>query len=592
MARFSRRFATIALAVGLLGAALPALAAADCEPVLPTSSLAPGMTGTGLTVSSGTTPQPFDVEVIGVLPNALGPGRDLILVDTSSPAISAAGGVWSGMSGSPVYIGGDFVGAVAYGLSWGPSSIAGLTPAADMVALVDLPVTAAIRRLDRAPETLRLPTALAGEVASREGISTQAATGLRQLTLPLSVSGLGARGMQSLSGQLTKRGLSFTPYVGGSATAEGTGAAADLEAGDNFAATISYGDVTIGALGTASYVCDGRAIAFGHPATFGGAVKLGANAATAITVIPETLGAPYKLGTVGETIGTLDQDRIAGIRSRLDELPETAPIRSVTRVPELGRSRVGTSEVVDTPWASLTTYYHLWSAFESEFDAFSSGTGELWWTFEGKREDGSPWKLSRGNLIPGFWYLPDEAAFVPAIQLDQLTYNPWEEITVTRVNVSATLETPLRIYRIRSVKVSKNRGRFQAVRQVRARPGTGLRLRVTLRPVEKGPDRVVTLPFRIPRNAFPYGHITVGGPDNDFYWYFEEEFGGGQYDSFDDLLNALQTEQRNDVLAGRLYLEGGRGLRQRTLRQVRLDSVVMGQRRIRILPEQRGRRHH
>lgn len=584
MPRPTRRLLTVVLAVGLVGGVLPAIAAADCEPVLPTASVTPGMAGTGWTVASGTTRESFDVEVIGVLPNGIGPGRDMIVVEASSPAIDEAGGIWSGMSGSPVYIGGELVGAIAYGLSFGPSAIGGLTPAEDLVALVDLPVTAAIRRLDEAPRTVRLPASLAGAVADRAGVSEkEAASGLRQLTLPLSVSGLGARGMQSLAAHLTKQGKTFTPYVGGSAPRVGETLAPELEAGDNFAATISYGDFTIAAVGTASYVCDGTAIAFGHPATFGGAVTLGANAAAALTIVDESLGAPYKLATIGETIGTLDQDRIAGIRGRLGEAPEATPIRSVTEVPELGRSRVGNSEVVPVDWASTAAYFHLWSAFESEFDAFSAGSGVLWWTFEGLREDGSPWRLSRGNRVAAFEYLPEEAAFLAAIQLDELTFNPWEDITVTNVNVWASLETPLRAYRIASVRVSKNGQRFRSVGQVGIRPGTRLRVRVTLRPVEPGPSREVDLPFRIPRNVFPFGHIQVGGPADDFFWFFEEE--AEENGSFDELLAELQTAQRNDVLAGRLMLETGAGLRQRTVRQVRLTSVVLGQRRIRLVPE-------
>ncbi len=587
MPALSRRLLFVLLAFGLLGAALPAIAAADCEPVLPTSSVTAGMTGTGWTVASGTTPEPFDVEVIGVLPNAIAPGRDLILVEADSPAIANAGGIWAGMSGSPVYIGGEFVGAVAYGLSFGPSAIGGLTPAEDMVSLVDLPVTAAIRRLDRAPETLRLPAGLARTVAVRAGISQQAASSLKQLTLPLSVSGLGARGMQSFAERLTKQGKSFIPYVGGSAPRIGTSAADPPSAGDNFAAAVSYGDFTIAAVGTTSYVCDGKAIAFGHPATFGGAVNLGANAASAITVVPETLGAPYKLAAVGDTFGTLDQDRLAGVRGRLGDLPPVIPIRSVTEVPELDRSRVGNTEVVPADWASTALFYHLWSSHDSQFDAVPPGSAVLWWTFEGLREDGSPWRLSRGNRVASFYYVSEEAAFLPAIQLDELVFNPWEEITVTDVNVWASLETPLRAYRIASVKVSKNRGRFRAVRQVAVRAGTGLRVRVTLRPVEPGPNRVVDLPFKIPRNAFPLGYIEVGGPARDFFWEFEEE--PEDEGSFDGLLAELQTEQRNDVLAGRLMLGLGE-LRQRALRQQRLTSVVLGERRIRIVPERGARR--
>ena len=119
--------------------------------------------------SHGTTAESFDVEVLGVLENGIAPGRDMIIVDTSSPAIDAAGGIWAGISGSPVYIGGQFAGTVSYGLTFGPSSIAGLTPAEDVAALVDLPATAAIRRLDRIPGPSACRTTSRGSSPSTRG---------------------------------------------------------------------------------------------------------------------------------------------------------------------------------------------------------------------------------------------------------------------------------------------------------------------------------------------------------------------------------------------------------------------------------------
>ena len=89
---------------------------------MPVAEVEKGMVGTGYTVSEGTDPEPFSVEVLGVMEDGIGPGRDLIVVNTSSPAIDAAEGIWYGMSGSPVYIDDEFVGALAYGLSYGAST--------------------------------------------------------------------------------------------------------------------------------------------------------------------------------------------------------------------------------------------------------------------------------------------------------------------------------------------------------------------------------------------------------------------------------------------------------------------------------------
>ena len=573
-----RRRITVAAAVlGLAAAAVPAAAFADCETVMPSSAVTAGMTGTGLTVSHGTVAEPFDVEVLGVLENGIAPGRDMIIVDTSSPAIDAAGGIWQGISGSPVYVGGQFAGTVSYGLTAGPSSLAGLTPAEDVVAIVDMPATAAIRRLDRIPQSVRLPSSLARVVAQHAGISAQAAAGFTQLRLPLSVSGLGMTGLNRLATDLDKKGLRFVPYAGGSASH--TQMAADplgVEAGDNFAATISYGDLTIAAIGTTSYVCNGMAIAFGHPATFGGAVKLGANEAEAIAIAPETFGSPYKLANVGNVLGSLDQDRLAGVRGILGFSPSVSPIRTETNVPELGRSRTGETDFVTQDWAGTATFYHLWTTYDSTFDSAGEGTSSVWWTINGTRADGSPWQLKRGNRFVST-EIGIETAFDVGIQVEELQQNPWEEVEVTSVDVETKLESERRFYRFAGVTISKNGGPYRAVSVVSARPGTRLRARITLRPHGGGPDKIVELPFRLPRDEFPEGYLYIRGADEFF---FEDE---GDFDSFDDLLNALQTQQRNDVLAGSFVLsESGSG--ERGVRRTRLDRVVFGSRVIRIRP--------
>ena len=100
------------------------------------------MKGTAVSVTRGRTLSTFDAEVLGVLKDAVGPGRDIIVVDLSGSAVTAAGGLWAGASGSPVYFrsgGRDrLAGAIAYGLAGGGSTLAGLTPAQDMVDVLAL----------------------------------------------------------------------------------------------------------------------------------------------------------------------------------------------------------------------------------------------------------------------------------------------------------------------------------------------------------------------------------------------------------------------------------------------------------------------
>ena len=124
----------IALLGALVGAALGQPTDA---PALPLDELKPGMTGTVWTVFQGTEPEPFAVEVTGVLRNALGPGKSLIVCRLTDPRVQQMGAV-AGMSGSPLYIEGRLAGALSYQIQrFETVRYAGFTPAADLAEVGD-----------------------------------------------------------------------------------------------------------------------------------------------------------------------------------------------------------------------------------------------------------------------------------------------------------------------------------------------------------------------------------------------------------------------------------------------------------------------
>ena len=135
-------------------------------------------------------PDPFTGEVIGVLEDGIAPGLDMVIVDLDSPAIQAAGGIWQGMSGSPVYAGdGRLIGAVAYGLAYGPSPIAGVTPFEEMDDY--LPAAKPGAKVDG-----RTATAIA---AASDVSADQASQGFEALGVPTGVSGVGAARLAKLN---------------------------------------------------------------------------------------------------------------------------------------------------------------------------------------------------------------------------------------------------------------------------------------------------------------------------------------------------------------------------------------------------------
>src|SRR5271170_653160 len=132
----NRCFAFAALAVcglapGLMSGAEMAPPKAGKVAIFPLKDIRPGMQATAWTVFQGAIPEPIPIEIIGVWKKANGP-NDVILAKMGGKAKET--NVAGGMSGSPVYIDGKLVGAVALRISvFSPDSICGITPIESML---------------------------------------------------------------------------------------------------------------------------------------------------------------------------------------------------------------------------------------------------------------------------------------------------------------------------------------------------------------------------------------------------------------------------------------------------------------------------
>ncbi|MGI8407973.1 MAG: SpoIVB peptidase S55 domain-containing protein, partial [Actinomycetota bacterium] len=520
----SRRYLAVALGIALVsGALLTAPAGAthggpgECPPVMPTADVRDAMTGTGYTVSEGTTPEPFSVEVLGVLEDGIGPGRDMIVVRADSPAIERAGGIWFGMSGSPVYIDNKFVGAVAFGLSFGPSNVAGLTPAEDIVKVANRGEVAA--RI--APRRVQLDDATQRSIANDAGVSEDSvSTSMKRLKVPFSVSGAGAREFRKTARTIERENLPFVPYSGASSgTATPPAATERPEQGGNFAGAISYGDITLAGVGTTSYVCGEKVVAFGHPFFWSGKTSLGANLADALTIVDDPTFGPYKLATIEETLGTLDQDRFAGIRAILGAAPAGIPITST--VSANGDARDGETSVLDDQFLPFLTFIHLASNIDFTWDQIGPGSSSLSWTISGTTSTGEPWELSRSNLYSNEWDISYGSIDEIVGQLYRLYSNGFEEVSFTGIDVTAEVQDERREYKLSKVLVSTGGGEYLDKERVRVDPGTVIDLRVILEPLQGTEDRIVDLSVTVPPTSRYDASIEITGGG-----------GGGYGDSF------------------------------------------------------------
>lgn len=318
----SRRIS--ALALGLLALGLAAQAATL---VLPLSQVKPGMKGRGKSVFQGQAVEEFEAEILGVLENTQ-PKRSVILARLRGRGLESTG-IIAGMSGSPVYVDGKLIGAVAYGFSFSKEAIAGITPIEEMLAIGKAEPEAKpgasqgpTIREDISQEELaaKFHESLAAGPRDRA-----AGAAFAPLELPLVFSGFSAAAFE--------KARSFFAPLGFRAVRAGTGdqtrpapppAGPSVREGEAVGVQLVGGDLDVSAVGTVTYVDGSRVLAFGHPLYNLGAVDYGMTRASVIAVMP-SLESSFKLATTGPVIGRFSQDRTPGAAGEVGVMPRLIP---------------------------------------------------------------------------------------------------------------------------------------------------------------------------------------------------------------------------------------------------------------------------
>lgn len=486
----------------------PSDAPGACPTTLAESDIDAGMVGTGWTVISGDTPRPFRVTILGTLQDGIAPGRDLIIVKVSDYAgkhiISEGGGIWAGMSGSPVYLGGKLAGAISYGFSAGPSRIGGMTPARQMAAIATYRASASERR------TVRLSASLRRAVARESTVSAADVPVLTRLAVPVVVSGARGAIRRKLSAQL-RREFGSIKVLSGSATAASVtpSLAAPPVAGGNLAGVISSGDITIAAVGTATSVCGSTVLGFGHPMTGGGRVAFGAARASAITIVDDPAGTPFKMANIGHMFGRLDQDRLVGIRATVGRSPRNIALTATVHSTETGITRTGHTSVTTSSWVPVVAANHLMYDIVSATDSQGPGSALLTWTIRGTRPSGQHWSLTRSDRVASTDVVSQDAGQMLYDQLAAIDDTTLEKVRFDSITMQATVSPVVKKYLIRSVRVSRNGGAWKTRDSITARPGDVLRFRVALR-VLNGGNATAYVRLTVPTAASGSGTVTVG----------------------------------------------------------------------------------
>ena len=518
MARVARTAGLIVIALLILAAG--ATCAPAGKPLLPRSQmmtvdeLRPGMKGVGKSVFSGTKIETFRVTVLGVLKKVDFNGDIILISLDSGPPVTKGYGVVAGMSGSPIYIKGKLIGALAYAWSFSKKPIAGVTPIAQMLEEYQpgcapktmtgslrptRPLHIAGRRIDQA---VVLPSGGFTPAASR-GTAT-----LVPIATPLLVSG-GSPGMISrLRTALEPKGMMPVAGAGAMGTLK-----TRMEPGAAVGAQLVGGDLDVTAVGTVTYVNDGVVLAFGHPFLGLGTTDIPLTAAYVHGILSSS-ELSFKLASGGQAMGRFTEDRASCIGGRLGG--KCALVETTVRVSDEDR-KCGRSyhlQVIrNRSLTSMLLGLLLDGAVES-LGPSAEGTSRMQLSLRAEglptitRED--TYSLEGGGDIFAMLFGGGGGAGSPSEELSQildaLQNNDFGEAKVARLDVSVGISKQRRIAKVERV--------FTPRRTVK--PGDEVPIEIALRVADHGlvtRTEKVKVPTTCPPGRLRLG--IAGGSSSD-----------------------------------------------------------------------------
>jgi hypothetical protein len=291
------------------------------------ADLKPGMKGYAWTVLKGSEPEPLPVEILGIYRNQWGPKQDVILAKLGGKGQRT--NVAAGMSGSPVYIDGKLVGAVALRFStFSPDALCGITPIELMLEVNEFD--------DSLPSNARTPgksaahNAASSETAGGPSLASSFAplSGMVPIETPLNFAGFNENVVPEFAPEFQQMGMTV---AGGGAASTMTsskpvaGWQQSLQPGDAVSGILVTGDMSISAMCTVTYN-DGKHVLFcGHSFFNLGPVNMPMAKADVITTLASQYQ-PTKFGNATEIVGALKQDRHSGVLGDLGETAEMVPV--------------------------------------------------------------------------------------------------------------------------------------------------------------------------------------------------------------------------------------------------------------------------
>ncbi|HVE59318.1 MAG TPA: hypothetical protein VNB22_21010 [Pyrinomonadaceae bacterium] len=318
-------------------------AVANNSNFFPLSELKEGLRGTARTVFRGSEAEEFNVEILGIVPGAIGPKQDMIIGRLSGGGADRTA-VFAGMSGSPVYVNGKLLGAISYSFPFSKEPICGITPIEQMIQIfeqsqsvktkvreprtVSFAELAATNWKPELPRNAVVSSSILSNVSTNSSLAQVAGQTFQPIATPVSFNGISQDVLNMFAPQLLSVGLLPVAGVSGAASMtpmkqpdENT-----LVGGDSVSMQLSRGDYSLAAAGTVTYRDGEKIYAFGHPFLSLGTSDLPMSESHVVTVIPN-LNNSFKLAVPDAMVGSMTQDRATGVFGKLGQAPKMIPVQ-------------------------------------------------------------------------------------------------------------------------------------------------------------------------------------------------------------------------------------------------------------------------
>jgi hypothetical protein len=518
-----------ALGLALTIAALPVVAVAQSNEILPLDQVRAGMQGYAYTIFAGDQVEKFDLEVIGVMPNFLGPRQSIILVQLKGPKVERTG-VVAGMSGSPVYLDGKLAGALSLKLGiFTKDPIAGVTPINDVIrppaqsGAQQFPLPLDASAVQKSTTTFSLPTG-----------ST-----LSPIETPLVFSGFQSATLQQFAPQIQSFG--FVAAQGGTSAPRPDDA--HLVPGDMAGMVLVQGDASINSACTVTAVQADRVFLCGHPFLNLGDVQLPMARSRVLTTLASDL-ASTKIVNVGGSIGTITGDHLTAVTGKLGAPPPMIPLDLTVATP-IGEKKLH-FDVVNHP--KLTPLLVAITAFNGLTQNAIYGEGTtLHLTGEIRLRGHTPVQIEN-TYAPGDVLIPDGLPIAISVQniFARLFVNTFEVPEVERIALRVESVPGRQSFTIDSAWLEKGE----------AAPGETLRVRVLLHPY-RGAARVEETTVRVPDQIARGATLRILVTDGDTLNRASRGFafsGSSGPSGLDQLIAVLNRERRNDRLYVGLFM--------------------------------------